>query len=106
MQIKKTLRFSLTLVRMAKIKTSGDNTSWRGCGERNTPPLLEGLQTGSTPLEINLEVPQKIGNRSTRRLNYTTLGNIPKRCPTVPQGHVFHYVHSGLICDSQKLKTT
>jgi hypothetical protein len=22
------------------------------------------------------------------------------------QGHVFHYVHSGLICDSQKLETT
>ena len=24
----------------------------------------------------------------------------------MPQGHVFHYVHSGLICDSQKLETT
>jgi hypothetical protein len=35
---------------------------WR---KRNTPPLLVGLQTGTTTLEINLEVPQKIGNRST-----------------------------------------
>jgi hypothetical protein len=26
--------------------------------------------------------------------------------PTMPQGHVFHYVRSGLICDSQKLETT
>jgi len=34
---------------------------WR---KRNTPPLLVGLQTGTTILEINLEVPQKIGNRS------------------------------------------
>jgi hypothetical protein len=25
---------------------------------------------------------------------------------TMPQGHMFHYVHSGLICDSQKLETT
>jgi hypothetical protein len=24
----------------------------------------------------------------------------------VPQGHVLHYVHSGLICDSQNLETT
>ena len=24
----------------------------------------------------------------------------------MPQGHVFHYVHSSLICDSQKLETT
>ena len=35
-EIKTTLRFHLTPVRMAKIKTSGDNTCWRGCGERGT----------------------------------------------------------------------
>jgi hypothetical protein len=32
------------------------------------------------------------------------LGIHPKGAPTMPQGHVFHYVHSGLICDSQKLE--
>ena len=63
------------------------------------------FQIGTTILEINLEVAQKIGNRSTRRPSYTTFGNIPKRCPTVSQGHMSHYVHSGLICDSQKLET-
>jgi hypothetical protein len=31
MQIKTTLRFYLTLVKMAKIKTSGDSSCWRGC---------------------------------------------------------------------------
>jgi hypothetical protein len=36
MQIKTTLRFQLTPVRMAKIKNSGDNRCWRGCGERGT----------------------------------------------------------------------
>jgi hypothetical protein len=41
---------------------------WR---KGNTPPLLVGLQTGTTTLEINLQVPQKIGNIIT--------GNIPKR---------------------------
>ena len=35
-QIKTTLRFHLTLVRMAKIKNSGDSRCWRGCGERET----------------------------------------------------------------------
>jgi hypothetical protein len=35
---------------------------WR---KRNTHPLLVGWQTGITTLEINLEVRQKIGNRST-----------------------------------------
>jgi hypothetical protein len=33
---------------------------WR---KRNTPPLLVGLKTHTTMMEINLEVPQKIGNR-------------------------------------------
>jgi hypothetical protein len=32
-----------------------------------TPPLLVKLESGTTTLEINLEVPQKIGNRSVRR---------------------------------------
>jgi hypothetical protein len=36
MQIKTTLRFHLTPVRMAKIKNSGDSSCWRGCGERGT----------------------------------------------------------------------
>jgi hypothetical protein len=35
-QIKATLRFQLTPVRMAKIKNSGDSKCWQGCGERGT----------------------------------------------------------------------
>jgi hypothetical protein len=34
--ISSTLRFHPTPVRMAKIKSSGDNIYWRGCGERGT----------------------------------------------------------------------
>jgi hypothetical protein len=36
MQIKTTLRFYLTPVRMAKIKNSCYSRCWRGCGERGT----------------------------------------------------------------------
>jgi hypothetical protein len=35
-QIKTTLRFHLTPVRMDRIKNSGDSRCWRGCGERRT----------------------------------------------------------------------
>jgi hypothetical protein len=51
-------------------------------------------------MDIYLKVPQKIGNRPKWRSNYTILGNISNRCLTMPQEHVFHYVHSGFICDS------
>jgi hypothetical protein len=36
MQMKITLRFHLTPVRMAKIKKSSDSRSWQGCRERGT----------------------------------------------------------------------
>jgi hypothetical protein len=47
MQIKTTLRFHLTPVRMAKNKNSGEARMWR---KRNTPPLLVGLLAGTTTL--------------------------------------------------------
>ena len=36
MQIKTTMRYYLTLIRMAAIKMSANNECWRGCGEKES----------------------------------------------------------------------
>jgi hypothetical protein len=51
---------------------------WR---KRNTPTLLVGLQTGTTTLEINLEITQKIGNMSLKEPAIPLLGIYPKDAP-------------------------
>ena len=52
MQIKTTMRYHFTPVRMAEIQKSTNNKSWRGCGT-----LLVGMQTSSATLENSMEIP-------------------------------------------------
>ncbi|KAL6085928.1 hypothetical protein STEG23_035975 [Scotinomys teguina] len=107
MQIKTTLRYHLTPVRMAKIKKHwGQFMLERMWSKRNTSPLLVGMQIGTTTLESSMANSQKIGNHSSSRPSHTTSGHIPKECPVIPQGHMLNYVHSSIICNSQNLETT
>ena len=71
----------------------------------NIPPLLMGMQTYITTLEISMAVSQKIGHQPTSRLLNTTLRPIPRRCSIILQGHLLNYVHSNIIWNSWKLET-
>jgi hypothetical protein len=55
MQIKTTLRFHLTLVRIATIKNTTNNKCWQVCGKRNPQTLLVGIQDSIITMENNME---------------------------------------------------
>jgi hypothetical protein len=79
MQIKTTLRFHLTPVRIAKIKNSSADAGEDVKKEEHFS-IAGGLQACTTTLEVNLEVPQKIGHSTTGRFSNTSPGHIPRRC--------------------------
>ena len=56
MQIKTTMRYHLTLVRVANINKQVLERMWR---KENPSALLVGLQTGAATVENSMEFPQK-----------------------------------------------
>ena len=72
----------------------------------NTPPLLVGMKICTTTLEISIVVCQRIRNKPTERPIDITLGNIPKGCSIILQVHLFNYVHSSIIRNSQNPEIT
>ena len=57
MQIKTTMRYHLTLVRMAIIKKSTNNKSWRECGKGNSLEMLVRMQINAAIMEDSMEIP-------------------------------------------------
>ena len=105
-QIKTTMRYDLTPVKMANISNSRNHTMlvrmWR---KRNTFALLVGMQIGAATLENSMEVPQRSKNRTTLQPSNCTTRYLSKGYGyAVLKGHVHPNVYSSTIDNSQGME--
>ena len=75
-------------------------------GKGNTPPLMVGMKTGTTALEISMAISQKI-RKLSQDPEIPLFGKYPKNAESYQKDiHVFNYAHSSIICHSHNLETT
>ena len=65
MQIKTTMKYYLTLLRMAIIKKTTNNKCQQGCGEKEHCTPLVGMEIGAATMENSTEVAQETKSTTT-----------------------------------------
>jgi hypothetical protein len=72
-------------------------------GKRNTYSLMVGVQTGTTTMEISVDVLQNTENRSTTCSSYTALEHNPK--DFISYYRVYIHVYCCSIHNNQEVET-
>ena len=104
-QIKTTMRYHRTPVRVGKINKTGNNKCWRGCGERGTLLPCWWECELVQPLWKTVKVPQRVKNRPALRPSNCTVGDLPQRfrCNET-LGHLHPDVSSSNVHNSQTVE--
>lgn len=99
MQVKTTMRYYLTPVRMTIIKKTKYNKCWQRCGEERT--------LGTAIMENIMVVPQKIKSKTTVLSSISTTGYISKGTEiSILEGNVHSHVHGNTIDISHEMEPT
>ena len=92
MQIKTTMRYHLTPVRMAVIKRQEITSAGEGVEKGNPPTLLVGMSLGAATVENSMKFLQKIKNRTTISPAIPLLGIYPKKTKTIKKMVIGTYI--------------